>query len=117
MSLKPLGSAVFIEIIEYEKDSALLTEFQELTAELAEGLDFSVSKRQIEAAISQKEKQQQQGLVIATGPDCRELEEGDVVIFPLYSGSMVTIVDEIENTYRRVFVLTEASCLARYREG
>ena len=117
MALKPLGSAVFIEIIEHERNSELLEEFQELTAELAEGLDFSVSRRQIEASISQKEKQQQQGTVIATGPDCRELEEGDVVIFPLYSGSMVTIVDPIENTYKRIFVLTETSCLARYREG
>jgi len=117
MALSPLGNAVFVEIIEYEPDDELINEFLESTENFAEGHEFTANRRQIEAAISQKEKQQQQGTVIATGPECRELEEGDVVIFPLYSGSMVTIVDEIANTYKRVFVLTEASCLARYREG
>lgn len=117
MPLEPLGDAVLIDIVEHEPDTDLLDEFNKLTDELSEDHEFSVSKRQIEASISQKVKQTQQGEVIATGPDCRELILGDLVIFPLHSGSMVTIVDPISLTPRRVFVLSETSCLARYREG
>jgi len=117
MALDPLGNAVLVDIIEHEPDNDLLNAFSSATEDFGKGHDFDASKRQIEAAISWKEKQVQQGTVIATGPDCKELEEGDVVIFPLYSGSMVTIMDPIEETQKRVFVLSEKACLARYREG
>lgn len=117
MALEPMSDAVFIEIIEHEPNQDLIDEFNEATRELDSNLDFSRERRRIEANLSKKEKQTQQGFVIAVGPDCRELEEGDMVVFPLYSGSMVTIVDELENSYKRVFVLSESSCLARYREG
>ena len=122
MALKPLGDAVFVEVIYHQPDEELLDDFNDAVSEFDLGSSqhltaaLETEKRRIEASISKKEPQSQQGDVIAVGPDCRELEVGDYVIFPLYSGSMVTLLNEATGKYQRVFVLSEIACLARYRE-
>ena len=115
MGFIPLGDSVFLEIVEHEPDTELTDEFRELTED--SDLDLERERRRIEASISRKEPQAQQGTVFAMGPDCVELIEDDLVIFPLYSGLMVTIVDPITEEYKRVFVISEKNVLARYREG
>ena len=123
MPLKPLGSAVFVEIIEHEPDSELVNQYNQLTKEFDTSVsnrlatEVQLAGRALEAAISKKEPQTQQGYVLEIGPDCREIEVGDYIVFPLYSGSMVTIVNEETMEYQRVFVVEESACLARFSEG
>jgi len=122
MPLKPLGSAVFVEVIEHEPDNELVEEYNQLTKEFDASVpnrlatEAQLAGRTLGAAISKKEPQTQQGYVVAMGPDCKEVQEGDYIIFPLYSGSMVTILDETTGQYSRVFVVEESACLARFYE-
>lgn len=117
MALEPLNDTVFIEIVQHEPDSDLADELKELTSEFESNLELGRESRRLEAVIASKKPQTQQGYVTATGPACKILEEDDLVIFPLHSGSMVTIFNEETQVAQRVFVISEINCLARLREG
>ena len=121
MSLMPLNNAFMGEVIEHEGDSELADELRELAEKFVEAPGVSrslamaagVSERQLVAAVESSKKQPFQVRVIAVGPDVRELEVGDIVVIPMYSGAMVTIVDEETQEYSRVFVSREDEALAR----
>lgn len=122
MALKPLRDAVFLDIIEHEPDQALANELDEATSQFLKAAskrilaEAAIETRRLQASITAPKQVTQQGLVIACGPECKELAVNDLVVFPMYSGSMVTVIDEGTEEYKRVFVISEKACLARYRD-
>lgn len=53
--------------------------------------------------------------VIAVGPDCKELQVGDVGLVESLSGTMVSIYDENDELHR-YYLIREANVLAVYKE-
>lgn len=116
MAIIPINDTVFGDVIEVDEQVELRTEFLALTeAANLGGYQFEAARRQVEAALSPK-KQAFQVRVFATGPDCKELRPGDIAILPEGGGSMITIIDDETDTFRRVFAIAEKGVLACFRD-
>lgn len=77
-------------------------------------LELDVAKRQIDASL-QPDKRVYQVMVIAVGPECKDLQVGDLAILPPRKGTMITVVDEKTNEPLRVYAIRESDVLALYR--
>lgn len=123
MSLKPMHDTIFGELIQHQMNDHLLSEFQALTSQAALEAagrgrfqaESYLHTRQVEATITAKKNAHYQALVTAVGPECVELECGDIAVLPPFGGTMLTVVDEETGGYQRVFAIRERDVLARFR--
>ena len=114
-----MNDSIVGSVIVHEGDSELLTEFATLSQVVPGGRrthEFDAARRQIEASLSPK-KQPHQVTVEAVGPDVREMEVGDIAFLPHGGGTMITVHNESDGTFKHVFVISESAVLARYPGG
>jgi len=120
MALKPMHDVVFGEPV-IQEVKALVSELDQLTAEFDAGAsgrldtELSLNRRQLVAGLDGK-KQPFQVTVVGMGPDCQEVELGDILILPAGVGTMITVIDEDTGSAARVYAIRESAVLARFRE-
>lgn len=114
--IKPMNDSVIGEPIVHDQ-SPLLEELEALTANVnVPGMEheFDTARRQMEATLA-PQKQPFQVTVVACGPDCKELVPGDIAFLPQGGGTLVTIHDEDDGSFQRLFMISESAVLARFR--
>jgi len=118
MGLEPLNDTVFGDVIEHEANEDLTTEYEELTEAFSGS--FGVEDRNMAvgmaAKLNEKERKFYQIRVTEIGPGCVDMRVNDVAILPPFGGTMITVINEETNTYRRVFCISEKIILAKFRE-
>lgn len=124
MSLKPMNNTVFGEIVEGKRNEALDEELRLATKDFEQSLS-TANGRGLQTALKRANRVMEAQLepepklfqikVIATGPDCIELEKGDIAILKARVGSMITVVNVKTREPRRVFCVSEDDVLARFR--
>lgn len=119
----PLNDTVFLRIVFSDENAELRESLEQSTEAFAQQVqskrllvDLSLETRRLDASLSSR-PQAQMGEVIAIGEevDPRMVRKGDILIFPLHMGSMLTITQP-DGTFSRVFAIPYSQCLARYRE-
>lgn len=116
MKLLPLNDAVFGEPVVRDQNRNLIHELHELTSEFEathRERSFNGGARTLTAALA-PEKVPYQVIVTAVGPDCKEVQIGDLAILPKGGGTMVTITEG--NIPKRVYMIAESKILCVLRD-
>lgn len=114
--LTPLNDAILGEVIEHvQGDPELLSALESLPTDMGRAYEFDAAKRAMAAQLA-PQKQPFQVRVVAVGPDVRDLAVGDIAILPEGGGTMITVVDDEDDSFQRVFLISEKGVLARFRE-
>ena len=121
MGLRPLNDTIFGEIVEDESEDAELAEMLEdahnsfITTLATPSSEFELDGKGMVAGLTRTRKRSYQCRVTELGPDCKDLNVGDIAILPPKVGTMLTVIDETDDgasTYRRVYAVSERVVLA-----
>ncbi len=120
MGLRPLNDTIFGDIVEDENENTELAEMLDMehnafiTTLSSPSSEFEQVGQGMVAGLTQTRKRSYQCRVTETGPDCKDLQIGDIAILPPKVGTMLTVIDEDTDppTYRRVYAVSERVVLA-----
>ena len=114
MGLRPLNDTIFGEIVEDESEDSELAEMLEtahnsfITTIANPSSEFEPDGRGMVAELSRTVKRSYQCRVTELGPDCKDLNVGDIAILPPKVGTMLTVIDEEKDPpeYKRVYAVS-----------